>query len=96
MDPVPTAPAAEGGWLRVVIDDYAVEIPAKCPHRGAPLARGTLFGFFLQCPWHGATFDLRTGARLRGPLCDDLPIRPCLPAESGSEPASGRAERRTA
>ncbi len=32
-----------------------------CPHRGGPLAEGTLTGSVVACPWHGWTFDVRTG-----------------------------------
>lgn len=58
-----------------------VRIPASCPHKGAPLALGTVSGAFLECPWHGALFDLRTGRRLRGPDCDDLEVTCMSPAE---------------
>ncbi|ROO90830.1 Rieske-like 2Fe-2S protein [Actinocorallia herbida] len=50
--------------------DYV--IPETCPHKGAPLADAYLAGPFLRCPWHGATFDVRTGQRLRGPVCPNL------------------------
>jgi nitrite reductase/ring-hydroxylating ferredoxin subunit len=39
---------------------YAVE--NKCPHLGMSLARGTLSGSTLRCPWHGSRFDVCTGA----------------------------------
>ena len=32
-----------------------------CPHRGGPLANGRLDGHVVACPWHGWTFDVRTG-----------------------------------
>ena len=38
---------------------YAVN--AICPHRGGPLAEGTLNGCIITCPWHGWTFDVRSG-----------------------------------
>jgi nitrite reductase/ring-hydroxylating ferredoxin subunit len=43
---------AEGGF-------YAIN--AVCPHMGGPLASGQLAGCVLTCPWHGWTFDVRTG-----------------------------------
>ncbi len=59
--------------LRVRLTDRVVTIPTRCPHKGAPLVDGRILrGTFLECPWHGATFDLRTGRRLRGPECADL------------------------
>ena len=44
---------------RVEGNYYAVN--AVCPHMGGPLASGTLIGCILACPWHGWTFDVRTG-----------------------------------
>ena len=32
-----------------------------CPHRGGPLGEGRLDGAIVTCPWHGWTFDVRTG-----------------------------------
>ncbi len=39
-----------------------------CTHDGGPLAEGTLDGEVIECPRHGARFNVRTGAAL------------CLPA----------------
>lgn len=36
-------------------------VSATCPHAGGPLARGTLQGYELTCPRHGARFDIRDG-----------------------------------
>ena len=38
---------------------YAVN--AVCPHMGGPVASGRLRGHVVACPWHGWTFDVRTG-----------------------------------
>ena len=32
-----------------------------CTHQGGPLSDGKLSGTRLTCPWHGWTFDVRTG-----------------------------------
>ncbi len=32
-----------------------------CTHEGGPLNEGTLEGFEVECPWHNARFDIRTG-----------------------------------
>jgi nitrite reductase/ring-hydroxylating ferredoxin subunit len=42
-------------------------IDNDCTHRGAPLAEGECQGNTVICPWHGATFDLTTGAHLSPP-----------------------------
>jgi 3-phenylpropionate/trans-cinnamate dioxygenase ferredoxin subunit len=33
-----------------------------CTHDGGPLGDGTLDGALVECPRHGARFDVRTGA----------------------------------
>jgi nitrite reductase/ring-hydroxylating ferredoxin subunit len=38
-----------------------------CTHRGAPLSTGDCEGNEIVCPWHGARFDLTTGAHLSPP-----------------------------
>ena len=32
-----------------------------CPHRGGPLAEGSLEGGKIMCPWHAWAFDTTTG-----------------------------------
>ena len=36
----------------------------SCTHRGGPLSEGDVQGTKVTCPWHGADFDLKTGAVL--------------------------------
>jgi 3-phenylpropionate/trans-cinnamate dioxygenase ferredoxin component len=38
-----------------------------CRHQAAKLGRGAVEDGCLQCPWHRARFDVRTGAMVRGP-----------------------------
>jgi 3-phenylpropionate/trans-cinnamate dioxygenase ferredoxin subunit len=38
-----------------------------CPHKGAPLAEGTLCDHVIECEWHGWQFDVRTGECLTVP-----------------------------
>ncbi len=49
--------------FRIGADVYAVE--DVCSHDGQPLTEGVLSGTAIECPRHGARFDLRTGR----PLC---------------------------
>lgn len=45
----------------------------SCPHSEYPLSEGTLYpNGELQCSWHGARFDCRSGAVLKGPAEDPL------------------------
>lgn len=34
----------------------------ECTHRGGPLAEGHVDGESVICPWHGAQFNIKTGA----------------------------------
>lgn len=45
-----------------------------CTHDGGPLAEGELYGYELECPRHGALFDLRTGAALTFPATSPTPV----------------------
>src|SRR5262245_29592135 len=44
----------------------------KCTHRQGPLSQGKLDGSSVTCPYHGAQFNVCTGAVLRGPARDSL------------------------
>ena len=57
-----------GGEIRAVSD--------VCPHQGFPISAGELHGAegVVECVWHGARFDCRSGAVLEGPATDDLPV----------------------
>ncbi|MGE0600343.1 MAG: Rieske (2Fe-2S) protein [Dehalococcoidia bacterium] len=44
-----------------------------CSHDGGPLDQGRLEGFRIECPRHGAQFDVRTGRALTLPAV--RPIR---------------------
>ena len=41
-----------------------------CPHAGGPLAEGTVEGQEVECSWHGARFNLKSGAS-SSPLAPD-------------------------
>jgi 3-phenylpropionate/trans-cinnamate dioxygenase ferredoxin subunit len=41
-----------------------------CTHDGGPLGEGTLCGYELACPRHGAKFDVRSGAALTMPATE--------------------------
>jgi len=49
---------------------------AMCTHYGGPLAEGLLLGTEMTCPWHNASFDVRTGRMLRPPALEDVPCYP--------------------
>jgi 3-phenylpropionate/trans-cinnamate dioxygenase ferredoxin component len=43
-----------------------------CTHAAARLDEGRLRGHRLTCLLHGATFDVRSGAVMKGPACEPL------------------------
>lgn len=45
----------------------------SCPHFGAPLDTGVLFDDKVLCPWHGASFNITTGALESAPSLEGLP-----------------------
>jgi nitrite reductase/ring-hydroxylating ferredoxin subunit len=56
----------------------------ECPHSAFPLSNGQLLpGALLECGWHGAQFDCRTGGVLRGPADDPL-VRYEVRADQGA------------
>jgi nitrite reductase/ring-hydroxylating ferredoxin subunit len=44
------------------VDGTYYAIDDACTHRGGSLSEGSLSGCEVTCPWHGAVFDLKTGA----------------------------------
>lgn len=44
---------------------YAID--DVCTHDGGPLGEGELLGYEIECPRHGAHFDVRTGEALTLP-----------------------------
>lgn len=61
-------------FVQLEVAGQPVLVSGKCPHRGASMAEATVVGPYLICKRHGATFDLRTGAWVRGPKCSDIKV----------------------
>lgn len=49
------------------IGDEVHAIADRCSHAEASLAEGELFGTSVECPRHGAEFDIETGRQLSLP-----------------------------
>lgn len=47
-----------------------------CSHDDGPVAEGELHEFAIECPRHGAKFDLRSGKVLSLPAIVDIPAYP--------------------
>lgn len=50
-------------------------IQDRCPHGPASLARGKIDGYFISCPLHGLTFDVRTGEGPANWCVEAFPVR---------------------
>jgi 3-phenylpropionate/trans-cinnamate dioxygenase ferredoxin subunit len=85
--------AAEGeipeGGVRIVeaghlflgiylIDGRYYAIEDRCSHDDGPLCEGERIGFEIECPRHGAHFDLRTGEVLSLPATEDVETYPVV------------------
>jgi 3-phenylpropionate/trans-cinnamate dioxygenase ferredoxin subunit len=54
-----------------------------CTHDDGPVAEGFLDGFEIECPRHGARFDIRTGAVLSFPAIVPVPTYEVRVEEDG-------------
>ncbi len=54
------------------LDGEYIAIEDVCPHDGSEIASGCVKKGILECPHHGATFDLRSGDVLTPPAYDPL------------------------
>lgn len=58
----------EGRMIAVYqVDERYFATDNVCPHAYALLSDGWLEGIEIECPLHGARFDITTGAVLEGP-----------------------------
>jgi nitrite reductase/ring-hydroxylating ferredoxin subunit len=77
---------APGGVLRVEVGDEPVAIfnldgefyaiGDTCSHEEASLSEGDVFGDVVECPLHGAEFDIKTGAARTLPAVAPVPTFP--------------------
>ena len=83
LDAIPLGGMAEGkageeAVLFVRAADGVRAFQAKCPHLGAPLAKGEICGGRLYCPWHKAAFSVADGSLEEPPALEALtrfPVR---------------------
>jgi 3-phenylpropionate/trans-cinnamate dioxygenase ferredoxin subunit len=55
------------------VDGAFYALSDVCGHRNAPLSRGKLQGYLIECPLHFAQFDVRTGELVNGPVSTAVP-----------------------
>jgi 3-phenylpropionate/trans-cinnamate dioxygenase ferredoxin component len=54
------------------VDGSIYAIDDVCTHDGGPLAEGVLRGCEIECPRHGARFDVRTGKAMTFPAFEPV------------------------
>ena len=61
------------------VEDVIYVFADNCSHRDVPLSQGELDpdDFSITCDWHGARFDVRTGAALCLPATRPVRTYPC-------------------
>lgn len=61
------------------VGDEVYAFANNCSHRDFPLSEGELDtdDCSITCDWHGARFDIRTGAALTLPATRPIPVYPC-------------------
>jgi nitrite reductase (NADH) small subunit len=59
---------ASGRTLCVAnVDGTICVLDGTCPHEGGPLGEGSIEDGRVVCPWHGYSFDPRTGTAQNNP-----------------------------
>ena len=79
LDGLPTGVTlGDGTRVCLVRDGDSVHaVLDRCTHRDFLLSGGDVVRpCVLECPWHGARFDVRTGAALNGPATEPLVVFP--------------------
>jgi 3-phenylpropionate/trans-cinnamate dioxygenase ferredoxin component len=62
-------------WIAVFnVDGQFYAIQDVCTHDDGPLAEGKLIGCEIECPRHGARFDLRDGRVTAPPALVPVPV----------------------
>lgn len=65
------------------IDGALYAIEDRCTHDDGDLAGGEVHGFEVECPRHGARFDVRSGAALCPPAYEPVACFPVREAHGG-------------
>ena len=58
------------------IGDEVWAVEDRCTHDDGPLGEGCLHGHEIECPRHGARFDVRDGSICRMPAIGPVPTFP--------------------
>ncbi|MBV8281009.1 MAG: non-heme iron oxygenase ferredoxin subunit [Candidatus Eremiobacteraeota bacterium] len=83
LDEVPAGriKVVEAGGRRIALCNYDGKIYAiadECTHDRGPLDQGELIGHEVECPRHGARFDIETGRATRLPAVRPVKTYPVV------------------
>ncbi|MFM2033225.1 MAG: hypothetical protein RLZZ297_1990 [Chloroflexota bacterium] len=70
IDGLPIGVAHAGGTVYAFGD--------TCRHEGGSLSSGVLVDTTVTCPWHGWTYELRTGKAVVPPVAIRIPVYPTV------------------
>jgi nitrite reductase/ring-hydroxylating ferredoxin subunit len=76
--------AGERWYALVNLGGVLHAVDNNCPHNGGPLAKGTLDGQAVICPWHAWRWDVVSGRNLAPGVEWRLPRVPVRVLEDGS------------
>ena len=54
------------------VDGTYYAIDDTCTHRGGPLSEGSVEGDEVECPWHGAHFNIKSGQATTPPAAEGV------------------------
>ena len=49
------------------LGDEVFALDNLCLHKGGPLCEGDIAGDVVTCPWHGWSYEIRTGTMVQDP-----------------------------
>jgi nitrite reductase/ring-hydroxylating ferredoxin subunit len=81
---VTTAESPHGTLAVGLVDGEPFAVSNRCRHLFASLGNGRVCDGQLECPWHAARYDVKTGAMLRGPQGVFKPVSGAIKATTGA------------
>jgi len=63
------------------VDGSVYAFSDSCRHQGGSLSSGALIGDSVACPWHGWTYNVRTGKSIVPPIGLRVPTYPVRVAD---------------
>ncbi len=66
-----------------MLDDQVHAVDGICTHEDLPLDGGEVDDGVLECPWHGARYDIRTGRVLALPATRPIAVYPVQVDDEG-------------